>query len=389
MNFTFKNIGTITSDKHPVSQIGIGLKGVTLLNGDNASNKSIIARAMFCTLNAYYNVENTVENSKVSRIKTKLRRVNFEEYSDDVTAGKHQKLAKQIYLKADRNNLEEDVQRIIRESFTLSDNHKELDVDYDKIVKRASDDIIKTLEKDLSAVLNPFVVRYFDNEFKGQLSNVDAAIRTTEIGVETFRATHFLIKDSKELVLNKLFSFNTPTFYLDNPFLMDVQYEPEYGSIEELLDTRGIILRHEHLKFFLYKEMTEDMTYSPSSAVQKVIDRIEKIVGGTLITDKKGYLFKSKQNENPIRLINVGSSHKLFFMILALLKNGSLIEGGHLIIDNMDIFLDKKHKKYLNALITMLNKEMGVKIVLVTNETKELAEMLESEQVAYEINKLT
>lgn len=385
MNFKFRNLSTI-SDRHPFVEVGVGLRGITILKGKNGSSKSTAARAMFCTVNGFYQMEETITSIKIAKIKARLRRVNGKENRDENNVSLHHKVATQIYHEAlNQTDTMAYLTETIKTAFPAEENQAEKGIDYPAVLGTAVAEIAEILQREASDIMAPFVMKYFDNEFKGEISNVHSKEQVTEFTVETYRENTFKIKNNKEVVLERLFSVPNRAFYLDNVFAMDMAHDAGESDVDELITTRGNILRQAHLMMFLSEA---EQTVEP--AVQKVIDRIGKIIGGQVYKQKRDFVYQQKNKENTIRLVNVSTALKPFMMIQRLLQNGSLIPGGILILDKIDVYLDEKYKKYLDALIIVLNKELGIKSLIISDNTKGLEEMLEKEEsIAYEINMLS
>lgn len=388
MNFKFKNLSTI-SEKHPLEQIGIGVNGITILKGEKGSAKSTAARVMFCIINGFYNMDETVSTLKISKIKSRLRRVSSKEYRDDHNISKHQHVATELYntglSKRQRDELTTYVQGMIHTNFPLEESREGIGEKYEELVTMATTEIVEIIKRDISKVMAPFVMEYFDNEFKGEISNVHTDENVTEITVETFRENLVTIKDNKEMQLRSLFSMPARAFYLDTPFALDAAFDTEIRNVKDLITTRGIILRQEHLRLFLNQKEVAEL----SAPVKKILERITKITGGTLTKQKRDFKFIEKNKENGLRLVNVSTSLKVFMMIGRLLETGSLTQGGTLILDKMDMYLDEKYKKYFDVLIVALNKELDIKTVLISENTEGIEVLLEKENVPYEINMLS
>lgn len=384
MNLTFKNIGNIPAD-NPLSTMGIGINGITLLKGDDLVAKTTVARAIFCTLNAFYNIDHTIEIAKLAKIKTKLRRVCLKDYRDETGESRHSRMAKKIYFEADKNDPRPYIDQLIRQEFPASEYLETAEGDYEKLVNTTVNDITQTLHKALGDVMAPFVLKYFENEFKGQIGPLHQDNPLTEVQVETFRATKFLIKNHKEVQLSRLFSMTARTFYLDQPFLLDTAYDNSYSNIDELLDIRGVILRQEHLQAFMHNPLLPSL----DSKTQKVVERIDLITQGTVSKENKNYIFHEKGHEIPVRMVNVPASLKIFLMIRQLLVTGSLTEGGILIFDHLDGYLGAKYTKYFDALLVLLYQELGIKTLLLSHETTHLETLMETEGIPYEINLFT
>lgn len=122
---------------------------------------------------------------------------------------------------------------------------------------------------------------------------------------------------------------------------------------------------------FMLKYQGETAESSP--AVERILRHIKKITGGEVVEKKdivgQEELFYNRQSDNlTIKLENVATGIKTFAYIEQLLRKGYLTNRAILIIDEPEAHLHPQWVVEFARLLVMLNKEVGLKIMLASHD---------------------
>ena len=101
--------------------------------------------------------------------------------------------------------------------------------------------------------------------------------------------------------------------------------------------------------------------------LEKIFDILNNICEGKLIKKDGSYVYTSSKYDEPLVLSNISTGFKTFLILKTLLMNGSIEEGGTIILDEPEIHLHPEWQLVFAELIVLIHKEFGIHVLLNTH----------------------
>lgn len=233
-------------------------------------------------------------------------------------------------------------------------------------------------------------------EFREQIQPVKIDVAKSVIAVEDKTLCfHFDIIDNNIPQNNEPVYFGTPikrAFFVDNPFVLDSDYETDYAIIVRndggFLDANRIQPHEVKLRDYLRKK---EITVFESNILEKqyseINAKINDVISGEIsLSDEGDYFIDSKGHK--LRFSNLATGSKLFSILKLLINKGALTDSTVLILDEPEAHLHPAWQNKFAEIIVMLVKELDVKVLL-TSHSSNFVLAIDAFMRKYEINDKT
>ena len=169
------------------------------------------------------------------------------------------------------------------------------------------------------------------------------------------------------IVINVSSDIYSSLAYIEDPFIID-----ELANDLWLIANQAANHRNRLAKMLIKKRersivsnVMEEMTVSEK--LNYTFKVLNPICEGSLIKTEDSYAYNSEKYEKPLALSNISTGLKTFLILKTLLLNGSIDEGGTIILDEPEIHLHPQWQLLFAELIVLMQKEFGVHILLNTH----------------------
>lgn len=348
MKFSLSNIGK-------VAHANIEIKGIAVIAGENDTGKSTVGKALYAVFNSLHNSENQIERDRRRSIERSIERALY-----GPTRRGYDSLPFRLYEESDINellNAGEDLSAIdkvlgrLYGDFDLPEsalNNLRLEL---ASLARISDD---------EAFLN-VLSRSLVQEFNGQVTNLisgEAGHLSLRIKGEEFSA--FVLHDAAVSSRNR-FSLITEAIYLDDPFVLDDVF-PRRPMAS---DHRG------KLRVSLRKREKQDNVFeqiNTSRKLEVVTNSLNSICQGEVVSVSGSRLgYQAEGMTEPLDIRSLSTGLKTFVILKMLLQNGTLAEGGTVILDEPEIHLHPEWQLVLAEIVVLLQKQFAMHILINTH----------------------
>lgn len=354
MKLKITNVGKI-------SLAEIEIKGLTIIAGPNATGKSTVSRSLFAMFHSFSKISEKI----ILEQKHAIQKLFFSsnKYLDFTLSAqvRIRELAAILAGDVDKNRINK----------TLHNSNPTLESS--ELVEELSDDIIKINSTSEELLHREIVSEIFIDEFNSHITNVRSNSKS-EIELKIKDSKNKVVFDSNnELVaieVEKDLSYEV--VYIDDPFIInsynlsqDRWQRALYGDVGEKVSNHrsSLISQYKH---------TENLTLVDKANLKEKLSVIYKKINDTLGADMA--LFENGKNSidshlssNRLSVDSLSSGMKTFYLIKSLIDNGSIVQNGTLILDEPEVHLHPDWQVSLAEIIVLLQKEMGLHILINTH----------------------
>ena len=354
MELKITNVGKI-------SLAEIEIKGLTIIAGPNATGKSTVSRSLFAMFHSFSKISEKI----ILEQKHAIHKLFFSpnKYFEFMLTCQLQprELAKILAGDVDKNR----INKILYNSNPTFESSE--------LVEELSDDIIKINSTSEELLHREIVAEIFMDEFNSHITNVRSNSKS-EIELK--------IKDSKNKVVfdsnNELVAIEVgedlsyEVVYIDDPFIIN-SYNLSQGRWQRALygDVGEKVSNHRSSLKSQYKN-AENLTLVDKANLKEKLNVIYKKINDTLGADMA--LFEDGKNSveshfsnDRLSVDSLSSGMKTFYLIKCLIDNGSIVQNGTLILDEPEVHLHPDWQVSLAEIIVLLQKEMGLHILINTH----------------------
>ena len=411
MNITIHNIGII-------KDADILVDGLTVITGKNSSGKTTVGKLAYSLVKANSNAEESFDSSKETYVETQLEKLRrlLSPTSYPLTSGLVSRMRRsdnedelailfsREYRMKDFEDNYQLISRILKRMYSLKAEdilafvtNQEYDNDliqihikryqeqFDDIKERAIEACKKTIEtleseNSYQAYLHQrtkdFLIYHFNNQIKPVRNK--RGISGVTVTQKGNKCIGIKIKANNNFVYDSASSFVFPatqTVFLDDPFALDRIADEDsritgtsnrYRTFDDQIHPTDLQSYSVELKYMLlskkssnfFDEMELQRKYHP------LFEKINAIVPGDLQITEDGFFYLHDGIKLDIHNLATGS--KLFFIIKRLLLNGYL-DDTLLVLDEPESHLHPEWIQKFAEIITLLVKELRVKIILTTH----------------------
>lgn len=366
MDIQFNNVGKIKEAK-------LNLDGICVISGSNCTGKTTLARCLYTTLDSYANIDDKVTNLIVTQI-VKLcikwfsnsikceNMMNFENIEREFINS--MSITIQGYHAESNNYIGE------KTLLTMVDWSNQLyEYPYEFV---SHEDNIKLLEK-MNELLNQsksLSINSIIEESIKENGNINSDLNNDSAIITMSNGTSMAIKSGKiveNTIDDKVFSKISCPIYYNFCSASNIFNRFSRNKLSELPR--------------IYNRDTMSETFKKDEdAKDSILKMIETSINGHFVSQNGVLKFKEANRDKPLLVENMGSSLFIFAMIARLLENNSLKRNSTIILDSPVANLQIEWYSYLSQILFTLYKELNIKSVLVTTNSK-LIKSIENERM--------
>ena len=354
MELKITNVGKI-------SLAEIEIKGLTIIAGPNATGKSTVSRSLFAMFHSFSKISEKI----ILEQKQAINKLFFSpnKYFEFMLTCQPQprELATILAGDVDKNRINK----------TLHNSNPTFESS--ELVEELSDDILKINSTSEELLHREIISEIFIDEFNSHITNIRSN-NESEIELRIKDSKNKVVFDSKnELVaieVGKDLSYEV--VYIDDPFIINSYNLSQkrwqlafYGDIGEKVSN------HRSSLISQYKN-TENLTLVDKANLKEKLNVIYKKINDTLGADMA--LFEDGKNSveshfsnDRLSVDSLSSGMKTFYLIKCLIDNGSIVQNTTLILDEPEVHLHPDWQVSLAEIIVLLQKEMGLHILINTH----------------------
>lgn len=385
MQLSLENIGKI-------KQAYIELNGITVIAGKNDTGKSTVSRALFAMCSGFYYIYDKVKAERSNTISTLVKRASSLIFNRSFSSTELQfQFDQSELLKILENNKND--QNLISDILidTILANTDQSIIDRNKkdpVLKEVLNKIVNRVCQVLSIsndeVIKNIINEKLTSEFSGQLNNIfynnQGKISLEQQGIRTTTVT---IVDNNVEDIQGVQDIQLGTVYLDNPFMINTKYAHFFDAFSIPWDHQYTLLRQ------LSNNNTQNTIEKilVNKKLNEVYTNISSVCDGSMNFDKKtgNFTYKLKNSDKSLNVKNLSAGLKTFVILKTLLQNGSIEEGGTVILDEPEIHLHPEWQLLFAELIVLLHKHFSVNVLLTTHSPYFL-EAIEVYAAKHEVN---
>lgn len=324
------------------------MKGISVISGENNTGKSMLGRAVYSLLTAFYDYDHKVKNKKKELLENVLQLF---------TIGNSTFAVKIPRVIVDLLDMEEPDFIKVNAYFETMGIRV---TDHEKIIKK----IVEYLTYETQDLENTIINEVFDDEFRRQIpmnAKISLDSNTHHVSIE--------FQENKAFVMNGKKVRHNVT-YIDDPFVMD--------KVDRDRETIYMITSHvcqdgvqRHVNDVRKKLTTPKKTRKADAVYQEkaevFLNRFKEILKGDFVEDEDQLKFYDIEKDREIALYNLSAGSKTFAILMRLLQNGVIKNNACLILDEPDAYLHPKWQLLYTECIVMMQKAFHLHIVLITN----------------------
>ena len=354
MELKITNVGKI-------SLAEIEIKGLTIIAGPNATGKSTVSRSLFAMFHSFSKISDKITLEKIYAIQKMFFSSN-KHFEFMLTCQlQPRELAAILAGDVDKNRINK----------TLHNSNPTFESS--ELVEELSGDILKINSTSEELLHREIVSEIFIEEFNSHITNIRSNSKS-EI--------ELIIKDSKNKVVfdskNELVAIEVgkdlsyEVVYIDDPFIINsYNLSQERGQLPLYGDISEKVSNHRSSLISQYKN-TENLTLVDKANLKERLNVIYKKINDTLGVDM--VLFEKGKNSveshlssDRLSVDSLSSGMKTFYLIKRLIDNGSIVQNTTLILDEPEVHLHPDWQVSLAEIIVLLQKEMGLHILINTH----------------------
>lgn len=357
-----------------ISYAQIELNGITVIAGENNTGKSTLGRALFCIFNSFYKIDQQIlmerENTIRSILENEIHSITkrFPGRLDIYNMASSILQKKDIYVNNAKLLLQDISEMYLREDENFN---KHMD---DALLMKMPERIIQILSISDEEIFKKVLQKKLESEFGGQISNIYHA---DESGTITLNIkgedVEIVIRNNEVVRISNTFSLNTEAVYIDDPFVLDDLSSKSF-FMTMYWHGNGYETHRDHLELKLIQKNSDSTVKEAineivaNRKIDSILQKIDLVCSGEMVNTKRSSLGYQKKNSGEILNIkNISSGLKTFVIIKTLLQNGSLEDNGTIILDEPEIHLHPEWQLLFAELIVLLQKEIGMHILLNTH----------------------
>ena len=362
MRLILENVGK-------VQEADIKLDGITLIAGENNTGKSTVGKMLFCIFESFYKIERQISQERINTIGRHIANFYHETFN---RAGRkysvHDLAAEFVH------NKEQYVgdSRIIRKAIENFFENREINFDaiaYQDTLEQLADKIYSVLFIEDTEIRRAILQRTLDSEFGMKIGFLNNESNYSKIQLEIRNSKiEFEVINNENINIIQDMSLNKEIIYIDDPFVLD--------DLQDLLPYRsvyGLNHRDSLLDKIVRVKDTRDFGALDEILVNKKLERIFETMNGicdgdlTVSEDGGNYSYRTSELNGTLEMSNLSTGIKSFIILKTLLRNGSIIDNGIVILDEPEIHLHPEWQLKFAEVIVLIQKEFGVNILLNTH----------------------
>lgn len=397
MKISLENIGKVRKAE-------IELRGLTVITGENNSGKTTVGKVLFSLLNVISDHDRKAEIDQKIGMGFLLRDISygldeiqhilyrmsltesprlFDEHINNIhefckkpvsdrSYDEFENLLLSIMEKTKKIIHNFEIDKVDKVDGGLSIGKKFL-VDKSRLVDEKAKDFLQRLD---SFNINDFVIdriqKSLNDEFSKQITPVRYHDREGNIILQfdEYEPIAFSVRDDQvefDRIPSSLFCPYRSVFFIDDPYLIDNLADRLLGNSFSG-GYKSVICKHdEHLLRYLKSPMNDNYfsTLLNNKERKDIYEFICKTMPGKRVDKRDGMYYVEKGSE--LKVSNLATGSKMFFLIKNLLEKGYLNGETVLILDEPEAHLHPEWQNIFAEFIVRLVKFVGVKVLLTTH----------------------
>jgi len=359
MFLSLRNLGMIkTAD--------IEINAITVIAGENNTGKNTVGKTLFCILNSFYEIDNKIEEDRISDIVFRISRA-YIDAKGSINSFDIVKLAKSII--ANKNmyiDAGHELQQCIEE-FLIEEEPI-----FKKYIKKGkfdyvADDIIRILDIPNNEIMFTVLHNKMQAEFDMQINNVfdETGMSEITLGINDTEVK-IQVKNNEEIEISDYLNLNAGVVYIDDPYALE-SLSPSDSHISTIFSFSN---HREHLIACLEdrKRTSDVIEIIASKKLDKVLEILYSVCTGKMVKrSNSSFVYMEDRPDKMIDIVNVSTGLKTFAIIKTLLVNGWLEENGTIIFHKPEIHLHPEWQLVLAELIVLIQKVFNMHILLNTH----------------------
>ena len=355
MKLRLENVSMIT-------EATVEVVGVTVITGDNDTGKSTVGKALFSLFNSFFDTKrqhcleildaviNVIPHPDFDPL---AQRENYIEFADVLhyAQSMHVEISKQIVRDFELTEILNQIKSQI--------HHLPIE---ESVKEKVISDIDNKASLSPSTYNNLRLHRFLNGNFTNHVTTLGKPENTKSlIGLsmkqDTIQLQASIVNSTLELYGSE--SLYTQAIFIDSPRILDAHL---------WLPASTRFSTEAYLRKLLEKPTADNLSDQAdfSNKFQDIVACFNKINIGSLNKEKNRYFYTSPNGQTlPIR--NISTGIKVFAIIRHLFFNQSLEANGTLILDEPEIHLHPDWQLTLAELIVLLQRDLGMHILLTTH----------------------
>jgi predicted ATP-dependent endonuclease of OLD family len=348
-----------------VKHAEINIEGISVIAGENATGKSTVGKALFSVFNGFYSIDDAIPAERSELIVDKLRlhlRISRPDAYEIAIA-----LIRDIEIFLDQKNTLYDFlasytpTRPAARPRALGNES-----DLSEVVDKIYEDLAVSDDQILEAIIS----KNLRTEFGTRISNVNTS-EPSRITLTIRNNPLTVIIQGDKVQLQGRDSLDSEAIYIDDPFILDSLFSTSSYSMS-LLSSHQTSLRRNHLRRALFSDRNESTVRTAireviaSKKLEGVLTKLNSVCPGGILTKSNTAIYQDADG-NRFDMVSVSTGLKTFIVLKTLLENGSLVEGGTLILDEPEVHLHPEWQLLFAEIIVLLQKEFAMHILLTTH----------------------
>jgi len=368
-------------DYHAIKRAVITLDGITVLSGENGCGKSTLSKWLYYLVNGAENLDVYIYNSFIESILERIHRLNM------------------VRREIDRGNVNAP-SSIFREGEMklrrLLDDESPENIDmainiFESVIRLFIEMLSDYLKHRPSESVKERMLRYLEIEIQDN-SHIDEELE--EFAFHQKEQIQLLIdkytEDKNERDKNRFFTLLHSKYKITDKEPTNIQLEEDEVKLFKKNKTGNLFNLNRAIYVDTPMAVSEDFAYDNifwenlqtlmlypakgirlDNSVLKMIHRIRKLIKGKVKVSKDNFYQKElhyvREDGLDIKLYDVATGLKTFSYIQQLLENGHLNSNTLLMIDEPEAHLHPQWIVEFARLLVLLNKELGVKIMIASH----------------------
>ena len=403
-----------------IGKADVDIDGITIIAGSNNTGKSTVGKVLFAMFEAFYRLDEFVEEWKPSDAEDILKKHcdNLDFICKNLANVKRRKTTashnlQRLYIRRLSDSKEYDEISDILNEYCIK--HLELygvkecfnDKEVQNWLNEAIESISDTMLDYNSEYAEKVGVRdVFRNVFGGQISKRHkkeeehsviksrAIIEVQSSGIKKNNEVYIENDDVKEV--NQNFKVDTKAIYIKSPDALDkMLFLEQYGNptrqknmIEDWLTPNGVRIEYSSNRYmydayynhysyrYMFRKSKENVENTESnvemqrmdSIIEDINSMISELTGGSLeFKPDEGTFFNDKYYDEPFKVNNLSTGLKAISLLQCILHYRVFKEKSVLILDEPEINLHPEWQVAYAKYIVLLQKKLNLHVVITTH----------------------
>lgn len=364
MEVKIKNIGMIHS-------ADLNLDGISVVTGNNDSGKSTIGKALFSLCHGIQSYEKKIEADAMEYISEDfynvMKAVGSIDTEDAPSSLSRMRIRHRGLLLVRRygvDAVEKEIEKLENmkfESNAVIDINDSIAILKGKLHEIHSDEFLDMVKKrTIERVFRSEFSKNVNNVYSNDIGEVSVA-ENNRFVIVSFKNNKLINLDGELACSDGLQGVFPEVNFINTPFVLDDINNVRY-LYDDVYTHKGDLISK-----LLSDEQDESnvIEYAIKDEEKTIVEEaIAKVLAGNVIK-KQGFFYQ--QNGKEFSIDTLATGMKTYVVMKMLLDNGYLRPNSLLILDEPEVHLHPSWQLLFAELLVLLNKELGIKVLLATH----------------------